>query len=116
MSLTKLEKRKAALIEWSKYVDTLTPEEADILIKPIKDYLDNHPELKWQDFNPTNPPAVSWEHTLMIRNNAEVVCFLARITESDTEDTKEDWFLSDHTALSDLLDFYDGCTYKLIKL
>jgi hypothetical protein len=39
---------KAALAEWIKYVDTLTPEEADILIKPIKDYLDNYPALVWQ--------------------------------------------------------------------
>lgn len=40
---TKLQKRKEALKEWEKYVDGLSVEEADNLIRPIKEYLDNHP-------------------------------------------------------------------------
>lgn len=64
---TKLEKRKAALLEWYKYVDTLTPEEADTLIKPIKDYLDNHPELNWLPFHPDNIPEAKEGYALLIK-------------------------------------------------
>jgi uncharacterized membrane protein len=37
---TKLEKRKEALKEWEKYVDTLSVEEAKEKIKDIKEYYD----------------------------------------------------------------------------
>jgi len=116
MSQAKLEKRKAALAEWIKYVDTLTPEEADILIKPIKDYLDNHPDNQWLPFDPNNIPTPNKEYMLLLKEGGHEY-FFSEYT-SNINNGKLYWhacYGDDHLDEKRVNECY-GATYKLIKL
>jgi hypothetical protein len=78
-------------------------------------------EDQWLPFDPKNVPEIDYNHVLLIRNNADVVCFNYGMFARDNQDTKIEWVFSltgshNSNCLSDLLGFYDGCSYKLVPL